>query len=190
MEYWHMTTHFVSEGLGGRTGDSIFQKRGKCAIITHTHTLFHPTQKCFLLPVLPLPSKCAVFHMEVVTNVKVFPLFPHKTSWLELASCSYSTWLHQSFSPPTLAPSAAHLSSRARCQQSRLLWEEKIRSLEFLPYTLQGASLWSLEGIQRVTSSPPHCFPQLISREASWGHKQKKNKTSICALKCVTLIFI
>lgn len=156
----------------------------------HIYMLLHSTQQCFLLPILHLPSKCTVFHMEEVAKRKVFPFFSHKTSfWLELASCSCSTWLNQSFSPPTLAPSAARLSSRARCQQSRLLWEEKALSLEFLPYTLQGASLWSLEKIQRATSSLPYCLLLLIGKEGSWGHEQKKDKTSTCMLKFVTLIF-
>lgn len=136
-----------------------------------------------------LPSKRVVFHMDEVAKMKLFPFLPHKTSfWLELASCSYSTWRNQSFSPPTLAPSAARLSSRARCQQSRLLWEEKVLLLEFLPYTLQGASLWSLESLQRATSSLPCCFPMLIHKEGSWGQEQKE-KTLTCTMKLLTSIF-
>lgn len=130
---------------GWEEEQEISKRRNMCP--HHTYMPLHSIQQCFLLLILPLPSKSAVSHMEEVTKMKVFPFFPQKTSsWLELASCSYSTWLNQSFSPPTLAPSAARLSSRARCQQSRLLWEEKVLSLEFHPCTLQGASLWSLEG--------------------------------------------
>lgn len=128
--------------------------------------------------------------MEEVAKMKPFPFFPHKTSlWLELASCSYSTWLNQSFSPPTLAPSAARLSSRARCQQSRLLWEEKVLLLEFLPYTLQGASLWSLGKLQGATSSLPRGFPLLISKEGSWGQEQK-DKTLLRTMKFAASMFI
>lgn len=190
-EHWHMTTHCFRRAVRKNRRWHISKGRNMCPHHTHTHTLLHSTQQCFLLLLLPLPSKCAVFHMEEVAKMKVFPFFPHKTSfWLELASCSYPTWLNQSFSPPTLAPSAARLSSRARCQQSRLLWEEKVLSLEFQPYTLQGASLWSLERRQRATSSLPRCLPLLISKEGSWGREQKKDKTSMCTLKFATLIFI
>lgn len=142
---------------GWKEEQNILQKG---EIHTFIYMPLHSIQHCFLLLILPLSSKFAVFHMEEVAKMKVFPFFPQKTSsWLELASCSYSTWLNQSFSLPTLAPSAARLSSRARCQQSRLLWEEKVLSLEFHPYTLQGASLWSMGRIQRATSSLPRSFP-------------------------------
>lgn len=184
-----MTTHCFRRA--GRQNRRWHISKGRNICPHHTRMLLHFPQQCFLLPIPPLPSKCAVFHMDEVAKMKVFPFFPHKTSfWQELASCSYSTWLNQSFSPPTLAPSAARLSSRARCQQSRLLWEEKVLSLEFLPYTLQGASLWSLERRPRATSSLPHCFPLFIGKEGSWGHEQKKDKTSTCALKFATLICI
>ena len=42
-ERWHMTTHFFSEGLGGRTGAGIFQKGEICALITHTCYFIPPT---------------------------------------------------------------------------------------------------------------------------------------------------
>lgn len=34
----------------------------------HTHMPLHSIQQCFLLLILPLPSKCAVFHMEEVAK--------------------------------------------------------------------------------------------------------------------------
>lgn len=82
-EHWHMTTHFVWEGLGEKTGDSIFQKGEKCAIITHTHY--------FILPKSVSCSQYCLCPQNVLFSIwkwwqmwKCFPYFlikPPDWSW-------------------------------------------------------------------------------------------------------------
>lgn len=164
-------------------------KKEKYVPSSHIHATSSIQQR-FLLLILPLPSKCAVFHMLEVAKNESVSLLSSENLLLTGAGLLFIFHLTKPIFFSSHTSSICRPSfqqSQMPAKQTAVGGESSVAGISSL-YSAGGQPVKHGKDTESNFLSST-LLPLLISKEGSWGHEQK-DKTSMCAPKYAALIFI